>query len=360
MGWSRPPHTAPLLADEVLPQPATLLEGGPKSITLLPTYRCTAACEQCCFGSNPQVTYRMSLEEMLAVVDEAVESFSALKLLVISGGECYMLGEDLMLVIEHAHAKGLLVRTVTNGFWGKSGKAALRTASRAASAGLTEVNFSTGRDHAQFVPVQSVINAAKACVEAGVFTLVTVEQDAPDSNIYAQISQDPGIKRLRRCPEKFQLRLNSWMQFTKDHVQRGDIASRNSPDAPCSQLYDNMVVTPKRSVSSCCGLTFEYIPEMKLGRWPDASLRELYEQQADDFLKIWIHVDGPISIVKKVAPERLHLVKDSEHICQACARMFQDEQIRNAIRKAYAVHIPAVLTKLKFKRELDAHGLNIV
>jgi hypothetical protein len=351
-------HLESSAKDAVPLQTQSLIEGGPKSITLLPTYRCTAACEQCCFGSNPNVVERMSLEEMLAVVDEAVASFPALRLLVVSGGECYMLGDDLMRVIERAHAKGLLVRTVTNGFWGKSKNAARRVAQRAADAGLTEANFSTGRDHAKFVPIESVINAATSCVEAGIFTLVTVEQDASDSSIYAQISQNAEIQRINRNQKYFQLRVNSWMQFTREHVQRGDASSRNSTDAPCAQLYENMVITPKKNASSCCGLTFEYIPEMKLGRWPDLSLRELYEQQASDFLKMWIHVDGPISIVKKVAPERAHLLQDSEHICQACARMFHDQQIRRAIRERYMEHIPEVLTKFKFKRELDASGIN--
>ena len=34
---------------------------GPTHLTILPTYRCTAACAQCCFESNPHVQGRIPL-----------------------------------------------------------------------------------------------------------------------------------------------------------------------------------------------------------------------------------------------------------------------------------------------------------
>jgi MoaA/NifB/PqqE/SkfB family radical SAM enzyme len=91
---------------------------GPSTLTVLPTYRCTAACEQCCFGSNPNLEERLSLEEIERSIREARENFPALRLVVFSGGECTMLGQDLFQAINTAHHLNLKTRIVTNGHWG--------------------------------------------------------------------------------------------------------------------------------------------------------------------------------------------------------------------------------------------------
>lgn len=41
----------------------------PYGITLLATLRCTAACDNCCFGCNPQQGRSMTYEEMKDYVD---------------------------------------------------------------------------------------------------------------------------------------------------------------------------------------------------------------------------------------------------------------------------------------------------
>ena len=325
---------------------------GPLTFTLLPTYRCSAACEQCCFGSNPRVLERLSLGEMCELVDAAVRDFNNLQLLVVSGGECFLLGDDLFAVIAHAKQHGLRVRTVTNGFWGKGLKAAERIAVRAAQAGLTEFNFSTGRDHTKFVPVQPIINATVAAGSAGVPTLVTGEPDADDRSILDQIQGDDRLLSLMRQSRLLQVRVNSWMKFTQAHVPRNRGAVRASVDVPCDQLFSNVVVTPSGDVASCCGLTFEYIPELKLGNVKSHALKDLFALQADDFLKIWVHMDGPVSIVRKVAPERLPEFADCEHICQACAKMYRDPGIRTSIRNGYADHVADVVNRYRFDRRM--------
>lgn len=68
---------------------------GPATLTILPTYRCTAACEQCCFGSNPKLKERLSREEIFDAIEQANTAFTTLRQVVFSGGECVMQGEDL-------------------------------------------------------------------------------------------------------------------------------------------------------------------------------------------------------------------------------------------------------------------------
>ena len=97
---------------------------GPTHLTILPTYRCTAACAQCCFESDPHVQGRIPLERILDYIDQAARDFPTLKLVVFSGGECFLLRDDLDKAIARAAGHGLATRCVTNGYWATSKRAA--------------------------------------------------------------------------------------------------------------------------------------------------------------------------------------------------------------------------------------------
>ena len=97
-----------------------LVDVFPQTLTILVTYQCTAACPQCCFECTPQIKGRIPTHKILNYIDAAHESFPNLKLIVFSGGECFLLGDDLVTIVSHAHGKGLSVRCVTNGYWGKN------------------------------------------------------------------------------------------------------------------------------------------------------------------------------------------------------------------------------------------------
>jgi hypothetical protein len=337
-----------------------LFLSGPSALTLLPTYRCTAACEQCCFGSSPSVEGRLSLIEMKDAVDKATAAFPTLKLFCVSGGECFLLGEDLFSILRYAAEKTLLTRVVTNGFWAKSKTAAKRTVEKAHASGLCEMNLSTGRDHAQFVPISSIINAAEAAVKAGITTFITVEEDAPDSALIREIMGDPTLAALKRdSPGRLVLSVNTWMKFNDSHQPR-----RRSIDEPlafggCTSVLETLVVTPYRDLKACCGLTAEYIPEMRAGSLDDPDWKPLFDRQATDFIKIWIAVDGPQEIIKKIMPEALQEQTECVHNCQACALLFRDDRLRQRLRQEYPKHVSDVLLRYSLKQELARKGVVI-
>jgi hypothetical protein len=338
------------------PKPARLPEQwlaesdfGPRTLTILPTYRCTAACEQCCFGSNPDAPDGLSLARILRLLDDAVAAFPRLQLVVFSGGECFLLGQDFFAAIAQARHHGLLVRAVSNGFWGKSPRAAMRIAKRAKAAGLSELNLSTGRDHVRWVPLTSVVHAAAASVNAGISTLLTVEEDADDSEVVSDVLANPVLQALQSGGSLFKLVVNTWMRFNDRHAPRVAKGRRASIDMRCNQLFDNLVVTPHGNAAACCGLPFEYIPELRLGSIDELGLADLYRSQYDDFLKWWIHAEGPLAVVRAVAPERAEALERCDHICEACAALHRDVDIRRALRVNFERHVPRVLSVARIR-----------
>jgi putative lipoic acid-binding regulatory protein len=326
----------------------------PHSLTILCTYQCTAACKQCCFESSPEVRGRLSGEDIIARITEARCEFPSLKLVAFSGGEATLLKQALFDAIAHATSLGLLTRIVSNASWGKTVNSANRMADSLSRSGLSELNISTGKDHQEWVPSESVINAAQAAVDRGIFTLITVEADDQESTCLSSIAYDERVRRMLKT-KSLALQSNSWMPFRRDAEKR--VQERNFAEMRkgCEQIFGNVVVTPHDNLSACCGLTLEHIPEMRLGHCDGTNMGSLYRSQADDFLKFWIHVEGPYAIIERVmGKESADILEDVVHICQACAIMHKNPQIREAIEREYLSIVPEVMTRFHIKRALES------
>jgi hypothetical protein len=282
---------------------------------------------------------------MLQRISEASRDFPDLRLVVFSGGEPLLLKEDLCRAVSHCTSLGLRSRIVSNGSWAKRMERARQTCTRLHGAGLSELNLSTGRDHQAWVAQDSVINAAEAAVDTGLRVLVTIETDTAESRCLAAMRSDARVARLAENP-LFGLQSNYWMPF-----HGGAPAREQTPDLEqlrkgCSQVFENVVVTPRDEVSACCGLTFEHIPEMRLGKCSGANLAETYRQQGEDFLKHWLKVDGPYSIIERLLGDRAKTVLDGVvHQCQACAILHQDPDIRAELLQRHAEFVPDVMTR---------------
>ena len=323
------------------------------TLTVLVTYTCTAACKECCFGCTPKMGGRLSREQICSAIDEAKRDFPGLQLVVFSGGECFLLKEDLYEAIAFASNLGLKTRCVTNAFWGKTAATARRTVAMLVRSGITEINISTGNDHQEFVPSESVINAAEALVKEGVPTLITIEQETEQSSCRTVLFGSSKFQKLLEDTSgKLRVQTNTWMPFTHSPEPRERAKLKVNVTGPCSQIFSNVVITPHHMLSACCGLTLEHIPEMKLGYVEPGSIRRTYAQQLDDFLKIWLHVEGPSGVLESVLPsaEADALIRDSNHICQLCAVLHLTPDIRKAIQSKWRENVPRVLRKLAAQR----------
>lgn len=317
----------------------------PHTLTVLCTYQCTAACSQCCFESSPRVKGRLSLDTILSRISEAKISFPGLRLVVFSGGEAFILKDDLYTAIAHCTSLGLMTRIVSNGSWGKSAAYAAKVVKSLIDAGIGEINLSTGLDHQAWVPLDSVVQAAAALCAAGVSTLITVESDTPESDCVGAVRRHPLVVQAAQTG-RLRLQNNSWMPFSENAEERQRNFDRTELEAGCSQIFGNVVITPHDNLSACCGLTLEHIPEMRLGRNTGSNMRDLYGAQHDDFLKFWIHVDGPYTIVKRVLGDDAGpLLENVSHICQACAILHQTPAVRERLAEGYAQFVPEVMTR---------------
>lgn len=336
----------------------------PQCLTILPTYKCTAACPSCSIECSPHVNSPViSLKNIQKYIREAHQSFNTLKVVVFSGGECFLLGDNLFEAIKYANSLGLITRCVTNGYWATSDSVTRKKIEKLVDAGISEMNFSTGDEHLKYVPFERILLGATICAENNIRTIVSVEGHNNAVFHTANMNEHSLIKNFyEKFPKKKkQLTIvqNIWMSIHKENILIQDEAlDRTNPrrvtmDRGCSNVITNMVINPEEQLSSCCGLTFENIPEMKIGSLKKHSMKELFEKQLDDFMKIWIYVEGPEGIIEFAASKNknIKIPKNLYHICESCAFMYQNKEIRETIAQHYHEKIEDVLFQLTLKQE---------
>lgn len=313
----------------------------PHTLSLITTHACTAACDHCCFGCSPEIPLSKSIpvERMRGLIDEAAE-LPSIRVVVFTGGECFMLGRSLDDLVGHAAAQGMVVRCVTNGYWARSPQAAVRRLGALHARGLRELNLSTGTFHSRYVPVSRIVDAALAGAELRMTVLINAEIfEGSDFDITA-ITGHPrlgpaiadGLVLLRR---------NVWMsnEWGREALVHGPEFSRftEGNKTGCQTVLNVLSVTPTQDLVACCGLTQELIPELHLGSVRDATIPQLLADTPDDLLKIWIHVEGPervLEFVKRHQPD-YRLPIESVHPCQTCLHLTRDEVAKQVLREHY-------------------------
>lgn len=325
----------------------------PGTLTVLGTYKCTAMCKHCCVDSNPSLTQRLSLDDILSFIEEG-SKYPSVKLVAFSGGECFLLKEDLVRAVEFATSKGLKTRCVTNGYWAKYMPYGRKRLQELQNAGLCELNVSTGDFHQQWVSEETVVNAACLGVELELEnTLIVVELQEKRRVTAAHLLENPRIRALmqNRGRGRFGILESPWMPMdVRENIDQPHEHLLNSQNVHlrhgCHSILRTIVATPARKIGFCCGLSRELIPELNT-EWRDNSLSELLEEAGRDFMKIWLFVDGPERILAWSASKNPKIDWEDRysHHCNACLALFQDPLVRKTIADNYRERVDDVLMR---------------
>lgn len=323
---------------------------GPKTLSIMPTYTCTAACTHCASMSSPQVRTNISLAVILDSIRQAKEL--GFYNVVFTGGEATLRRKDLLTAISYAHELGFPTRVVTNAHWAVTLPSAERALADLIGAGLDEINYSTGDEHARFVPIERVVHASIAAARRGFRCWVMVEMRSKRAVTAATILEHPllaGLSEQQRA--LIEVSESPWMPLDPLQIEtypEGVAADRLSFKAQlaCHNVLQTYTVQADGKVGACCGIGMRKIPELNVATvdTPDF-LRKAIEEAENDFLKIWLHYKGPDQILAWAARKDVSIRWEGlyAHRCQACARVYNDEAVTKVIREHYQELIADVL-----------------
>jgi MoaA/NifB/PqqE/SkfB family radical SAM enzyme len=301
----------------------------------MPTYQCTAECMHCGTLSSPREKTWLPSDLMLRAIDEAKERGH--KLVVFTGGEPTLAGKELIKAISYARSLGLMTRVVTNAYWAVNNRAAKERMNSFVGAGLQEINFSTGDQHARFVPIERVIRATRVAVEAGLPVSVMVET-VKERKITKTIIEDLAeLKRIRQDFPNAHINIHEspWMPLSVyDAAEYPEGISVNASNVAsckgCDSVLSTTTIMADGTIGACCGLGMRLIPELHLGNIREMSLEKAETTADNDFLKRWIRIEGPERILAWAATHNPNIVWENlyAHRCQACLRIYKDREVR--------------------------------
>lgn len=306
----------------------------PKSIVLVTTFRCNASCEGCCFGCNPNAEKSMTISEIKYYIDTCLQEYKdSISLVVLTGGECMIDKETTRQAIIYATSLGLTTRIVTNAFWAKSYQDAILTMKDLKNCGLSEINFSTGKEHRKFIKFRNVRNAAVASVKLGYKPYINWEfhPDHVDS-VYSTLINDKIFYQYILNGD-IQIENGIWMTDNSNKININNTPNYEN-NKSCPNLFNSIPINPYGDVMTCCGLINERSPFFRLGNLlSQPNIKLIYEQSFKDFLKIWIHTDGPNNIIKILnSSQEWDVQYKNRHICETCRDLISNPNIENKLR----------------------------
>ncbi len=318
----------------------------PRVLSILTTRQCTAACDHCCVGASPKKTAKIPVERIHGLIDEA-KRIPSFERIVFTGGECFLLGQDLDALIAHAHELEFTTRVCTNGYWAVNERAARERVRALRTAGLDEMMLSTGTYHQSFVPVTRIIAAARSAGEAGIATRVSVEdcdQSTFDDAVLRAELRDL-IDARRVVVERDPWIPDAGGRGTAPVTHERLLAGRGLDDGGCAQILNVITVTPDQQLLSCCGFPMEELPRLKIGSVADATLDDVLRAAPSELLKMWLHVAGPVAIGEFVAEHVPgYAFPASPSICQSCVTLQRDDRAMRAIAEHAGEIVEAVAT----------------
>lgn len=308
------------------------------------TYKCNAACKYCGAQCGPDRTERLSYEEMRKIIDQ-VSAYGRLQLVVFTGGEPFLLGRDLFRSVQHCAAQGIFTRIVSNGFWAKTYDIAYEMMSRYKEAGLGEMNLSCDDYHQEFIPIECVKNANKACLDLGIPCLIghrvmkdykmTVESlekalgekmtmyepggNNPKNNIVSTGYTVPVTQDMHLIPEEEILYPPDGWHWMK----------------ACSSVLQRIVVTPDRKLSICCGMIPRSVEEVFFGSLDEANLEELILEANQDLIANWLALEGPYGMMKFIQGRAPGIRFRERYVntCHLCSEILTRTDCRDVLRR---------------------------
>lgn len=325
----------------------------PYMLNFITTNKCTAACTNCCFQCSPKRREKLSLEDMKNYIDQSIIAYPSIKVLVFTGGECFTLKKDLDKIIKYGSEKSLITRVVTNAYWAKSFKSAYLRLKELVKMGLNEVNISTGDEHQEWVPYEYVVNAIVASLKLNLPVVVNIES-APSSSFKSEkMKTDARIKKYLDDTQKRLIIMNGiWIPINEpSEKENKEIDAIDNKifctNGRCRTLFEAVSIDPYHRMSACCGLTSENNTFLQLGSTKKHLIKELYEYQFSDFIKIWLYTEGPLKILNFINHQKGVPPIDftSKHLCQICNEIFQDRENILILRENYKSVFSNVMLK---------------
>lgn len=322
-----------------------------KILSIMLTYQCTSQCANCATLSKPYDKTFLPLELAIKAIEQAYKQ--NYKIVVFTGGEATLSRENLKTCIKRASSLGMETRLATNAYWASDSLSTRNFIKELIELGLSEINFSTGDEHLQYVPLNNITMAVYESVTMGLNTAVMIESRKERIFTKESFTSNPKICSILDNEDLNQYLTiveSPWMPLSIDkQIDYPDDFMTNDENlfskTGCEGILRDLNIGADGSITACCGISWRVIPELNLGNIRHTTLVEAEIEAREDFLKNWLSTEGPENILAWAAKHNPEIIWQNKyaHHCQACLRIYKDDLVRDTIMKHYKEKLPDVL-----------------
>jgi organic radical activating enzyme len=331
------------------PLTSTLYKGG-RTLSVMPTYACSAQCKDCGTVSSPHDRNKLPLDIMLSAIQQAKELGFAN--VVFTGGEATLRWADLIEAIRYANSLDMPTRLVTNAHWASNDPETDNRIIELVEAGLKEINYSTGDEHVRFVPLDYIINGILSALARSLTLAVMIELRTGNKISKASVLDHPKVVALDEADRrKIKLLESPWMPLSPRVFERyPDGAAINQDNIAsaggCDSVLQTYVIQADGRIGACCGLGMRITPELNVGTASgEHFLADAISEAEGDLLKLLLHYKGPEKLLAWAATKNPSIAWEDlyAHKCQSCMRIYKDPEVAAVVRKYHAELIAGVL-----------------
>lgn len=295
-----------------------------KTLALIYTWKCNAACESCCYSCHPKRTEKIPLYKALSIVQEAAK-IDDIQHLSITGGEPFIYLDDVKEILYEWEKSGKTSNCVTNAFWATSYEKAIKTLRHLKNVGLTTLSLSYDIYHEKFIPVERIIKALKAASDIGLnleINCVRGKSDPCLSELLPEITNFKGVFQ-----EGMLVPSGRGALFSPEKFSYLDVL----PVERCGML-NTLAITPNGMVYPCCSV-FGETEFLSLGNINNSSLSTMVEEAQANILFLLLERQGfgtVIDLGKKINPE-MPLPVRVVNTCHLCHELFSNPKSASSI-----------------------------
>lgn len=322
------------------------------------TMTCPLSCSFCCYGCHPRRTEKMPLDRAKRLISEAagIEAFSSVG---FTGGEVFAYEDDLLELADHLATVGLPFTVATAGHWGRSKRHADDLAKALVRRGLRRANISYDTAHAEFIPAESVVNAALAMADQRIPVYVVGTFADPSQTVASllpALTEHKGIKLINKRIARVGRAKKSDMPYMRNDNYSGTCYRR---------FYHELVVFWDGKAYPCCSTFNRSTKGLCIGNAFDEGLTAVWKKIDNWPLLSLLKRRGfgeLYDIARKYKPELLEFLPPLdgyEGPCSLCNAVFARDEIRDGLEAiADELFVDELLASYEQVRE-RLHGASL-
>jgi MoaA/NifB/PqqE/SkfB family radical SAM enzyme len=263
------------------------------TVSLFLTRRCTSRCRHCGAWYTKSADRDFVREDLARFIAD-IGTTPGIEAVGLSGGEVFVVKALFDFAVDELRRLGQPFTFVTNASWARTGAVARERLSR--YVGTLGMGLSADSFHQQFIPINRVVNAARAAEQLGIPYVVRVTMRASDrrQDVEKRLVEagipDPGT--IAYAPVMY-------IGQARERIDPDEFPDENL-HAPCLSLRTPFIF-PNGDVYACCGeaANIEGNHPLFLGNLNETRLSDLVKKYETDPTLKSLYSVGPRALWEK-------------------------------------------------------------